>query len=112
MSHVKWLMALIVCVAAATAATFHATRQYTNERTTALLAEASIARNTTYTALASDIANGEHDAAREKLRRLFDLEVEDVRRAKSVLKDGYFASANRPYLDEIDRYLASPDDGR
>jgi SOS response regulatory protein OraA/RecX len=112
MSHVKWFLALIVCVAAAAVTTFYATKQYTSERTTALLAEASIARNTTYAALASDIANGEYDAAREKLRRLFDFEVDDIRRARAVLEDGYFASANRSYLDQIDRYLASPNDGR
>lgn len=53
-----------------------------------------------------------HEAAREKLRRLFDLEVENIRRAKSVLEDGNFASANGFYQDEIDRYLASPNDGR
>lgn len=112
MLHIKWLVTLVVCVAAATATTFYATKQYEDERITAILAEASIARNTTYTVLATDIANGNYDVAKAKLRKLFDLEVSDIRRAKSLLENGFFKNANAVYLDAINRYLAEPERGR
>lgn len=107
--HIKWFSALAMSVAASIAATFYVTEAYLREITTAQLADMSITRNTTYTAVATDIADGKYEAARTKLRVMFDLEVEDIRRAKAELEAGYFQRANTAHLARIDRYLGSPD---
>jgi len=108
MLQIKYVIALVVVAVLAAIATFYATEKYVTERVLGQLAEVAMMRNSTYVTLVNDINGARYDAAKERLRKLFDLEAKEIQRTKGVLEDSCFASANREYIDRINRYLASP----
>jgi hypothetical protein len=108
MLQIKYVITLVVVAALAATASFYATEKYVTERTLGQLAEVSIMRNETYVTLSNDINGARFDAAKQRLRKLFDLETKEIQRAKGVMEDSCFAGANREYIDRINRYLASP----
>ena len=108
MVHIKWAFALLVAVALSIIGTQYATEKYVNERIMGQIAEMSIMRNAGYTGLVKQIDQGKYEEARTKLLKMFDMEVKDISRARQVMTDSCFASANSEYIGLIDRYLAPP----
>ena len=111
LSGTRYVMALVALAALSAAATYYATEKYITEQLLGQLAEVSIMRNSTYVILIKDIDSGRYDAAKDKLRKLFDMEVKEIERTKGVMESSYFASANSEYIDRINRYLAKPPTG-
>lgn len=108
MVHIKWFFALVVVAVISVAITYYATEKYVTERTMGQLSEMSIMRNTTYVLLTREIEDKKYGDAKTTLRKIFDLEVKDIQRAREVMENSYLANANVEYIDRINRYLALP----
>lgn len=105
MIHVKWLIALVICVAASIAGSSYFIEKRTNERGIGLVAEGMIMTNQVYTTLIKTMDEGKCDEARTKLHRLRSSDLRQLADFRQRLKQGSFKRENQPFIDQIDRYL-------
>ncbi len=105
MVHVKWLIALVLCVTASIAASIYLVEKRTNERAIGQIAEGLIMTNQVYTTLIKTIDDGKCEEARTKLYRLRDSDLKQLKDFRQRLKDGCFTHENQPFIGQIDRYL-------
>jgi len=107
MVHLKWLIALALCVAASMGGSVFLVEKRTNERGIGLVAEGMIMTNQVYTTLIKAIDDGKCDEARTKLEKMRGSDLRQLKDFRQRLKEGRFSRENQPFIDQIDRYLGA-----
>lgn len=106
MVHIKWLIALVLTAALSAYVSNYFTEKYAIEMSVAVESGSALNRTGYYTGLVKAIDEGKYDEVRNKLEKMWKLEVDLIGDYKKILESGYFKNLNAAEIERINRYLA------